>query len=194
MLVKVACLASFSSATGLVVLIALAAKNAILIVEFAQQDEAAGMSPVEAAVRAARDRLRPILMTSLAFVLGVLPLTVATGAGAEVQKPIATVVIGGLVTSTLLTLILVPVLYELVERGAAWAGGLRGRRAARRRAAEQAGPLAVDRLDVEVTGRDGVGSRVRVVVRYTVPTRLPLVGRALDDVVLTASATMRVER
>jgi Flp pilus assembly protein TadG len=65
---------------------------------------------------------------------------------------------------------------------------------AARRAAEQAGPLAPDRLGVEVTGRDGVGSRVRVVVRYTVPTRLPLVGRAVDDVTLTASATMRVER
>lgn len=65
---------------------------------------------------------------------------------------------------------------------------------AARRAAEQAGPLAADRLDVEVTGRDGVGSRVRVVVRYRVPTRLPLVGRAVDEVTLTASATMRVER
>jgi len=65
---------------------------------------------------------------------------------------------------------------------------------AARRAAEQAGPLASERLSVEVTGRDGVGSRVRVVVRYTVPTRLPFVGRALDDVTLTASATMRVER
>ena len=65
---------------------------------------------------------------------------------------------------------------------------------AARRAAEQAGPLAADRLGVEVTGRDGVGSRVRVVVSYTVPTRLPLVGRALDDVTLSASATMRVER
>ena len=65
---------------------------------------------------------------------------------------------------------------------------------AARRAAEQAGPLAADRLGVEVTGRDGVGSRVRVVVSYTVPTRLPLLGRALDDVTLTASATMRVER
>lgn len=63
-----------------------------------------------------------------------------------------------------------------------------------RRAAEQAGPLAADGLDVEVTGRDGVGSRVRVVVRYTRPTRLPVVGQALDDVTLTASATMRVER
>lgn len=65
---------------------------------------------------------------------------------------------------------------------------------ATRRAAEQAGPLAAERLDVEVSGRSGVGSRVRVVVSYTVPTRLPLVGRAIDDVVLTASASMRVER
>ena len=65
---------------------------------------------------------------------------------------------------------------------------------AARRAAEQAGPLAAERLDVEVSGRGEVGSRVRVVVSYTVPTRLPLVGRAIDDVVLTASATMRVER
>jgi hypothetical protein len=63
-----------------------------------------------------------------------------------------------------------------------------------RLAAEQAGPLAAERLDVEVTGRGEAGSRVRVVVRYTLPTRLPLVGRALDDVTLTASATMRVER
>jgi Flp pilus assembly protein TadG len=65
---------------------------------------------------------------------------------------------------------------------------------AARRAAEQAGPLAAERLDVQVSGRAGVGSRVRVVVRYTVPTHLPLVGRAVGDVVLTASATMRVER
>jgi len=65
---------------------------------------------------------------------------------------------------------------------------------AARRAAEQAGPLAADRLEVEVTGRGGVGSRVRVAVRYPLPVRLPLVGRALDDVTLSASATMRVER
>jgi Flp pilus assembly protein TadG len=65
---------------------------------------------------------------------------------------------------------------------------------AARLAAEHAGPLAADRLEVAVTGRGEAGSRVRVVVRYTLPTRLPLVGRALDDVTLTASATMRVER
>ncbi|MDD9368511.1 MAG: hypothetical protein PV358_00205 [Acidimicrobiales bacterium] len=64
----------------------------------------------------------------------------------------------------------------------------------RRAGRPTARPSASERLSVEVTGRDGVGSRVRVVVRYTVPTRLPLVGRALDDVTLTASATMRVER
>jgi Flp pilus assembly protein TadG len=65
---------------------------------------------------------------------------------------------------------------------------------AARRAAEQAGPLVADRLSVEVSGRGEVGSRVRVVVSYTVPIRLPLVGAALGDVTLTASATMRVER
>jgi Flp pilus assembly pilin Flp len=65
---------------------------------------------------------------------------------------------------------------------------------AARRAAEQAGPLVADRLDVEVSGRGAPGSRVRVVVSYTEPTRLPLVGRALSDVTLRASATMRVER
>jgi membrane-bound ClpP family serine protease len=65
---------------------------------------------------------------------------------------------------------------------------------AARRAAEQAGPLDADRLAVEVSGRGGVGTRAQVVVRYTRPTRLPLVGRVLDDVTLTASATMRVER
>lgn len=66
--------------------------------------------------------------------------------------------------------------------------------AAARRAAEEAGPLAPDRLDVTLTGRAGVGSRVRAVVTYSVPTRLPLVGRALGDVTLIAAATMRVER
>ncbi|HEX6418624.1 MAG TPA: TadE family type IV pilus minor pilin [Acidimicrobiales bacterium] len=65
---------------------------------------------------------------------------------------------------------------------------------AARRAAEQSGPLAAERLRVEVTGRGGVGSRVRVAVRYSLPLRLPLLDRALDEVTLTASATMRVER
>jgi multidrug efflux pump subunit AcrB len=103
---------------GLVVLIALAAKNAILIVEFAQQDEAAGMSPVEAAVRAARDRLRPILMTSFAFILGSVPLLIATGAGAELRQALGTAVFFGMLGVTAFGLIFTPTFY-VVCRGLA---------------------------------------------------------------------------
>jgi hydrophobe/amphiphile efflux-1 (HAE1) family protein len=101
---------------GLVVLIALAAKNAILIVEFARQDEAAGMSPVEAAVRAAHDRLRPILMTSFAFILGSVPLLLATGAGAELRQALGTAVFFGMVGVTAFGLIFTPTFY-VVCRG-----------------------------------------------------------------------------
>jgi hydrophobe/amphiphile efflux-1 (HAE1) family protein len=96
---------------GLVVLIALAAKNAILIVEFARQDEAKGMSPVEAAVRAARDRLRPILMTSFAFILGSVPLLLATGAGAELRQALGTAVFFGMIGVTAFGLIFTPTFY-----------------------------------------------------------------------------------
>jgi len=96
---------------GLVVLIALAAKNAILIVEFARQDEAAGMSPVDAAVRAARDRLRPILMTSFAFILGSVPLLIATGAGAELRQALGTAVFFGMIGVTAFGLIFTPTFY-----------------------------------------------------------------------------------
>ncbi|CAA9527674.1 MAG: RND efflux system, inner membrane transporter [uncultured Sphingomonas sp.] len=96
---------------GLIVLIALAAKNAILIVEFARQDEDAGMSPVEAAVRAARDRLRPILMTSFAFILGCLPLLIATGAGAELRQALGTAVFFGMIGVTAFGLIFTPTFY-----------------------------------------------------------------------------------
>jgi hydrophobe/amphiphile efflux-1 (HAE1) family protein len=96
---------------GLVVLIALAAKNAILIVEFARQDEAKGMSPAEAAVRAARDRLRPILMTSFAFILGSVPLLLATGAGAELRQALGTAVFFGMIGVTGFGLIFTPTFY-----------------------------------------------------------------------------------
>ena len=104
---------------GLVVLIALAAKNAILIVEFARQDESqTGMSPVEAAVRAAHDRLRPILMTSFAFILGSVPLLLATGAGAELRQALGTAVFFGMLGVTAFGLLFTPTFY-VVCRGSA---------------------------------------------------------------------------
>ena len=97
---------------GLVVLIALAAKNAILVVEFAKQaEEQDGLSPAEAAVRAARDRLRPILMTSFAFVLGTVPLLIATGAGAELRQALGTAVFFGMLGVTGFGLLFTPTFY-----------------------------------------------------------------------------------
>jgi HAE1 family hydrophobic/amphiphilic exporter-1 len=100
---------------GLVMLIGLSAKNGILIVEFAEQLQARGLSVADAAVEAARIRLRPILMTSFAFVLGVLPLVFATGAGHESRHSVGTAVCGGMLVSTLLNLLLIPVLYVVVR-------------------------------------------------------------------------------
>ncbi len=110
---------------GFVVLVGLAAKNAILIVEFARQAEDAGSSPGDAAVHAARTRLRPILMTSFAFILGVAPLVVATGAGAEMRQSLGTAVFSGMLGVTAFGLIFTPAFYTLVQR----IGG-RSRRAA----------------------------------------------------------------
>jgi hydrophobic/amphiphilic exporter-1 (mainly G- bacteria), HAE1 family len=101
---------------GLVLMIALAAKNAILIVEFARELKASGMPVVDAAVEAARRRFRPILMTSTAFILGVVPLLTATGAGSASQQSLGTVVFGGMLASTLLAIPFVPVFYIAVQR------------------------------------------------------------------------------
>ena len=101
---------------GLVMLIGLAAKNAILIVEFANARSAEGMAPVEAALAAARDRFRPILMTAFSFILGVIPLLVASGAGAEARKVMGMTVFSGMAAATVIGVILVPAMYVLVQR------------------------------------------------------------------------------
>ena len=115
---------------GLVMLIGLAAKNGILVVEFAEQLRRRGLSITEAAVEAARIRLRPILMTSFAFILGVMPLVFATGAGRASRHSVGTSVAGGMLFSTLLNVVIIPVLYVAV------------RSVGRRRPAATPGPAA----------------------------------------------------
>ena len=112
------------SMIGLILLMGLVTKNAILVVDFANVQRRAGMDRSEALISAARVRLRPILMTTLAMIFGMLPLAFEWGAGAEFRAPMARAVIGGLITSTLLTLIVVPVVYtfldDMGERFARW--------------------------------------------------------------------------
>lgn len=106
---------------GFVVLIGLAAKNAILIVEFAKQAEEDGMNRLDAAVEAARVRLRPILMTAFAFILGVVPLVIATGAGAEMRQALGTAVFSGMIGVTFFGLLFTPIFYVACR----WLAGLR---------------------------------------------------------------------
>jgi multidrug efflux pump len=101
---------------GLIVLVGLSAKNAILIVEFARELEFAGRSPRQAAVEAAKLRLRPILMTSLAFIMGVLPLVTSIGAGAEMRRAMGIAVFSGMIGVTAFGLFLTPVFYVLLRR------------------------------------------------------------------------------
>jgi hydrophobic/amphiphilic exporter-1 (mainly G- bacteria), HAE1 family len=101
---------------GLILLIALSAKNAILIVEYARDEHEAGAGIMESAVEAAQRRFRPILMTSFAFILGVFPLVVATGAGASARKSIGIAVLSGMLASTLLAMLFVPSFYAVLER------------------------------------------------------------------------------
>lgn len=100
---------------GLVMLIGLASKNAILIVEFANQMRERGLSITKAAIEAAQERLRPILMTAFAFILGIFPLVVATGAGAGARQSLGTAVFGGMIVSTILSLFIVPMLYIVIS-------------------------------------------------------------------------------
>jgi len=108
------------SLIGLIMLMGLVTKNAILLVDYAKVLQARGLERAEAVITAGRTRLRPILMTTLAMIFGMLPLALGIGAGAEERAPMARAVVGGLVTSTFLTLLVVPVVYTLLDDFAAW--------------------------------------------------------------------------
>jgi len=119
---------------GLITTMGLTAKNAILMVEFAERAEKEGKRVIDAAIEAARIRLRPILMTSFAFIFGVLPLAISTGAGANSRIAIGTAVIGGMLTATILAIFYIPLFFVLVRRGVR--GGLKGIRERFRRRSE----------------------------------------------------------
>jgi len=127
---------------GYVMLIGLASKSAILIVEFANQQMRAGASIVTAALRAAQTRLRPILMTSIAFIIAVIPLVFATGAGSAARHSLGSVVFGGMLISTFLNLAITPVLYIVIKS----IEHSRGRRSRHR--GERAGAVAEETAEV----------------------------------------------
>ena len=146
---------------GLIMLIGLAAKNAILIVEFAKMEHEKGMELVESALNAAKLRLRPILMTAFAFILGVTPLLTASGAGAEARKVMGAAVFYGMLIATILGVLLIPMLYVVVER---LVGG-----GAKHAAAPAAAPLSVRRppLLQDMGGTDM--NRWSALTRFVVP-------------------------
>jgi HAE1 family hydrophobic/amphiphilic exporter-1 len=105
---------------GFLMLLGLAAKNSILLVEYAIEREREGMTQREAIIEACRERARPIVMTSLAMMAGMLPTALALETGSEFRQPMAVAVIGGLITSTVLSLVIVPVVYEIVDSFEQW--------------------------------------------------------------------------
>jgi HAE1 family hydrophobic/amphiphilic exporter-1 len=135
---------SMPSLIGFLMLMGLAAKNSILLVEYAIEEERAGKSQRDAIIEACRERARPIIMTTLAMMAGMLPTALGIGKGAEFRQPMAVAVIGGLITSTVLSLVLVPVVYEIIDDFEMWLKPKLGRLTTPREAESGAAP--VDRL------------------------------------------------
>jgi len=108
------------SIIGFIMLMGLVVKNAILLVDFANQSQREGLNQHDAVLRAGQVRLRPIIMTTLAMIFGMLPMAIGWGEGSEAQAPMGRAVIGGLITSTLLTLVVVPVLYTYLDNFPRW--------------------------------------------------------------------------
>ena len=107
---------SITAVIGILVLVGIVVNNGIMLVDFINQRKGEGLSSYEAIVSSARDRVRPILMTALTTILGLMPLAIGIGEGTEINQPMGIVVIGGLISSTLLTLYLIPVLYSLLDK------------------------------------------------------------------------------
>lgn len=128
---------------GIVLMIAMAAKNAILVVEFARDERAKGLSLAQAATNAAHERFRPIMMTSIAFILGMLPLASAQGAGAAGQQVLGTAVLGGMISATLFNNLFVPPFYVLLQGFSEWLG--------RRRGGSAEAPPEADKAQLEAT-------------------------------------------
>jgi HAE1 family hydrophobic/amphiphilic exporter-1 len=137
---------SIPSAIGFLMLMGLAAKNSILLVEYAIEREREGYSQREALMEACRERARPIVMTSVAMMAGMLPTALSLGKGSEFRQPMAIAVIGGLITSTVLSLLLVPVVYEFVDDFERWLAPLFGRLVTPRAAPAPAPATPQDRL------------------------------------------------
>ena len=137
---------SMPSLIGFLMLMGLAAKNSILLVEYVIEEERAGVSQRDAILDACRERARPIIMTTLAMMAGMLPTALGLGKGSEFRQPMAVAVIGGLITSTVLSLVLVPVVYEIVDDFEKWLAPKLSRLTTPREAKEERGTVPVDRL------------------------------------------------
>jgi HAE1 family hydrophobic/amphiphilic exporter-1 len=108
------------SLIGVILLMGIVAKNAILLIDFAKQQHAEGMDLREALIEAGRVRLRPIMMTTLALIAGMIPVALGLGEGADFRAPLGRAVIGGVITSTVLTLLVIPTIYEIFDEWRAW--------------------------------------------------------------------------